>query len=222
MKEPFSSGRSFGNEETRGHVSARPVPVLCRRAIARAPVQVTQGSPTQAVCSPARCWHCPQERNWGLGEKAGMLQASAAVRTLSPDRGTLCQLAASWGLLVVGRPVSCLAGEADERAGFRSPPTGGAAPLMGPDPAQGDLWAIPGPSVPVRCTCLAPALLRQQGPERSQAWGAACRIPIPPCGGRGRETCGEEAGVQALVGVGSISDRLLGVPEPSSWDLESL
>lgn len=25
--------------------------------------QVTQGTPTQAVCSPARCWHCPQERN---------------------------------------------------------------------------------------------------------------------------------------------------------------
>lgn len=109
MKGPFSSGRSFGNKETRGHVSARPVPVLRSKAIARAPAhspargafcslqgqpcQVMQGAPIQAVCSPERCWLALSSRvKLGVGGGDRHVKASAPVGTLSPDRGAVNQL----------------------------------------------------------------------------------------------------------------------------------
>lgn len=152
-----------------------------------------------------------------------MLQASAAVGTLSPDRGTLCQMPAltrqlpggcSWwgGLSVVWQI------EADRRAGFRSPPASGTAPL----PTLILPRATCGPS---RAVC--PYLLYLFGPSTSASAGPGevaslgCCLqntnsPELECGGRSRETRGEEAGVQALVGVRGISDWLPGVPEPSS------
>jgi hypothetical protein len=72
--------------------------------------------------------------------------------------------------------------------------------------------------------CLALALLRHlQGQERSRAWIAAYRIPIPwesQCGGRKGEPWG--GAMSSYPRGGGVSDWLSVVPEPSSGDLKSL
>ena len=111
--------------------------------------------------------------------------------------------------------------EADRRAGFRSPPESGAAPLptlIRPGRPVGHPKAV----CPYPLYLFDPSTSTSAGPGEVASLG--CRLQntnSPECWGRGRETRGEEAGVQALWGWGVylIGCWVFQSPAPETWSL---